>query len=238
MRHSTKRPRSLVSRCLATLLGGGLAIACGTSGTDEPPTAPRPGELGEGEFLYECVSNDDPMCPSDLIPGEFPERIVTGGEFDVSFEITDPDETQSAVTVRSGSETYIEETSGAFRAVQAGMGVLLARRTVDAATLDFVHLTIVDLESLEITQPGGNPPQVVMQEDETQELRATPSAGSGMVLGGAVPITWSSSDETVIQPIDASPTAFMTVAAGVAGEATITAEAEGQTAELTITVEP
>jgi hypothetical protein len=221
------------------LAAAGSVLGCTIETGDDEVTEPdpRPGELGQGVFIYECVNNDDPVCPESLIAEQFPEQIATGSMFDISFEQTAQDAPQSAIDISSGSDTYISGVGDAFRANRAGVGVLLARRTVDGLTLDFVHLTIVDLVEIEITQPNTDAPLIVMHPNEEQELRATPMAENGMVLGGAVDFVWSSSDESVVQPVLASPSAFMLVVAGVAGQAVLTVEAEGQSAELTITVQ-
>jgi hypothetical protein len=221
------------------LVAVGSVLGCTIETGDEagPESDPRPGELGQGVFIYECVNNDDPVCPDALMADTFPEQVATGSIFDVSFEQTAPDAPQSAIEISSGSDTYISDLGTAFRANQAGWGVLLARRTVDGLTLDILHLTIVDLAEIEITQPNSDAPLIVMQADQEQELRATPMADNGMVLGGALDFTWTSSDASVVQPMLASPSAFMRIVAGIAGQATLTVEAEGQSAQLDITVQ-
>ena len=109
---------------------------------------------------------------------------------------------------------------------------------IDGLVLDFLHLGIVDLVEIEITRPDGDSPHIVMQPGEEQDLRATPLADGGSVLGGALDFTWTSSDDSVLRPILASPTAVMTVRAVAEGEATLTVEAEEQSHELAITVQP
>ena len=137
---------------------------------ESEPEPDRPGELGGGDFRYACVNHDDPVCPAALEAEEFPDQIGVGSLFDVSFvPVSDSDEPQSAVEVSSGSETYISDVGDAFRANQAGLGVLIARRTVDTVAVDFLHVTLAEVGSNQISGADGSTPRVLMAPDEEQE---------------------------------------------------------------------
>ena len=219
------------------VLASVVCLGCGDAGTTEAGSeeeTPEPVELANGDFIYECVNNDDLMCPEELVAEAFPEQVAVGARFDATF--VPAEETESAIEIRSGSSAYIARAGQAFRAEQAGRGVLLARRASDGAALGFVHLVLADLAELSIQQRSGDPALIVMVADEQQALRVVPLGAGGKPLGGAIDYTWTSSDETVLQPMVASPSALMTVLARGAGDATLTVTAGTQSAQISITV--
>lgn len=65
------------------LLIGGCFDSCDGDGSYDP--TPGPGELGNGDFHYHCISDDDPACTTGTTVANFPARVAVGGRFELTY---------------------------------------------------------------------------------------------------------------------------------------------------------
>ncbi|MCA9711988.1 MAG: hypothetical protein KDK70_39495 [Myxococcales bacterium] len=194
-RRRRQRRREWIAASLLAL--GGCASTCGDS--SDPGAI---GELGNGRFLYECGGTSDPVCEFTE-PGEtFPQCIALGGIFDLEYQLLDGSALENDFDL--DPVLYVESINqGFFR----GTDDFEARRTGEAAfvareseyVLDLIHLRIVEPDDFDIvTRDPAEPTQeVTIEAGSTEVYRVFPRSVACEQLGGAVPITANSSDETV-----------------------------------------
>src|SRR5690606_18059723 len=100
---STRSPRPLL--LVAVLALGGCLDDCG--GDDPYDPQPGPGELGNGDFHYRCISDGDPACASGSSVGEFPARVAVGGRFKLDYTWNDDDSATPPPGLRSAASARL-----------------------------------------------------------------------------------------------------------------------------------
>ncbi|MEM9462806.1 MAG: hypothetical protein AAGF11_52180 [Myxococcota bacterium] len=176
---------------------GGCASTCGD--TSDPGAI---GELGNGRFLYQCTSDSDPVCEFSDPGPEFPECIALGGQFDLEYELLDPDALDSdlaldpVIYVESISQDFFRGTDD-FEAVRTGEAAFVIRESEHV--LDLIHLTILEPDDFDIfTRDPAEPTQAVtISVGDTQSFRVFPRHSACDQLGGGIPITANSSDTAI-----------------------------------------
>jgi hypothetical protein len=158
------------------------------------------------------------MCPSGGAAAQFPDAIATSARFDVSYQLF---EDGSDAQVSSAASSLIETNGTAFRALRSGVGALMARRTADGVTVDFTHLSILDIAEIEVRGDSGDPVSLVMDVGVLQNLVAQPLDETAAVLAGAAFFQWTVSDPAVLTLELASGTGRMSVRAASPGTATL-----------------
>lgn len=202
------------------------------------------GELGAGKFRYECVTSNDPVCPSGSDAEDFPDRIGAGGVFDVEFKKfrghTDP----SDFSIDPVAPAIVARDLSSLRAVAPGTVALLARDIGNNRIVDLVHVVVTRVEALRIERLGASistsEGDVIRQSlavGDREVLRAIPLDSDGIVAAGSRDFDWSSSDETIVELSQSSPSATMTLEARDAGTATIVVATADIEARLEILVE-
>lgn len=176
----------------AALCSVGCASNCGGSATRTDVVS---GELGNGEFTYECLGRSDAACPplsSDDEPPPFPDCLVRGGRFDLSYVLTD----DSAIA-QDGPTPTLGLTAASY-AFFGNDRPFVARRTGRAAVLvengeyvvDLLHLDTVEPTAIELVTGTGQSVEdrVVLEQGEQLSIVALPQAELCFVPGGSLPL--------------------------------------------------
>lgn len=190
------RPRALLAPLsLVVVLG-----ACHGSSS----SAKTVGELGNGEFIYECVNPNDGACESvaEDVAGEavFPECILLGGQFEMSYELHEfdavDDDFDLFIYVESASQSFFAG-NGRYRADRVGRAAMLARE--GDQVIDIIHLDIVEAEGIVVKDILGRtvegPVEVI--EGRSVALDVFPLRLGCVPLGGGGTVTATSREPDV-----------------------------------------
>lgn len=251
----TKEPQMQTHSISLSLVSALLLSGCagGTSG-----------ELGVGQFFYECGESDfvcfevqglGSWLPIDLASDQnepFPEFVAVGAEFDVTFNVTerlfaDDDEERTSVAEPASPEMLMASDSH-FTALTAGVTSIVARAE-SGNTFDFLYVELVPIMDIEVRV---REPEVGIVEHSVETTlmldagaRVTvdlaPVGARGQALGGGV--QWAATvDDPDVATVDVTSAfetdgglTFTLVAQGE-GQATLTLEMEdySETIELTV----
>lgn len=203
------------------------------------------GNLGNGAFAYNCVSTDDPACPtsSDLQigspPATFPAALANGAHFKVTYTANDSAKGGNP-SVKPVAPEYLSALSadGSFTALKPGADALVARSSVDGLVFDFTDIIISPISSLGVTTTDGQPLPTTfdLSTGGTKTLLATALGPRSEKLAGSVDYTWKSSDDTIVHLEEGNPTAHVDVDGVKAGTATLTVTQGTMTVTIPITV--
>jgi hypothetical protein len=214
------------------LLASTLSACASTCGGDD--TGPSTlGELGNGRFIYDCVSATDPVCAPGSAEMDVPSCIAVNASFGMTFDLSDDaavddGELDQFIFVESGNDAFVGGT-GPFTALRAGRVAMLARE--DAQVVDFIHLNLVVPETLELLHEGDEVSGTTFElgVGDIVSLDARASDPDCTILGGAVDLSAESSDDDVASAlvVDAGVqivavgrgTAMVTVRAGAIEQA-------------------
>ena len=223
----TSHPR--LSRALA------LVGLCALGGcTDDPYNpVPGPGELGNGEFNYVCLTDDDPACPVGPGVGNFPARFALGGRFGLQYDWDDAG--KPPADLRSAAPARLKLAGEVFTALADGYTGVLALRS-DGSVGDLIHVLV------------STPTRVAVQVDRIdyaeynavagQEIRfhAVARDDDAYDLAGALEFTWQVDDPAVAELIGTKGAhAFVRMLAP--GTTTLRASLGDLTQEATLLVE-
>lgn len=212
---------------------GGCASTCGDS--SDPGAI---GELGNGRFLYQCTSDSDPVCEFSDPGPEFPDCIALGGRFDLEYELLDPGALESdleldpVIYVESVNQDFFRGTDD-FEARRTGEAAFIIRES--EYVLDLIHLPILEPDDFDIvTRDPAEPTQAVTVEvGDSVAYRVFPRHSQCEQLGGGVPITATSSDETIAST---SGGEVLRIVAQAEGTAVIRVQVGALEKMLTVTV--
>lgn len=193
--------------CLAAAALAGVLGGCG-GGSDPitPPVQETSGLLGNGDFRWDCVNSADPTCGT----GEFPTWVALGARFDLEFSPdADVPNDLGEVSLEPVSPTRLAAEGVAFAGRETGEVSMVAM--AGGYVLDYVPLTFVPVDDLELGQPSDEAcdydydhdgacdgtgmvavdPPVALVLGEVVEVRARP-LGRGFDLAGALEYEWES----------------------------------------------
>lgn len=173
--------------------GLGCASTCGdpTSTTDAVL-----GELGNGDFRFECLQRTDAACPPQATndtPPPFPDCVVTGARFDLSYTLVDHSVISEDIPDRTlGLTAASTDFFGDYRPFQArrsGRAAVLVHS--GAQVVDLLHLDIVDATQIAFVTSTGESidDQVQLAQGEQLTIFAHPEAEGCYVPGGSLPLS-------------------------------------------------
>lgn len=205
-----KRPTSLgPPRRPRWLAVGLLAIAGCSDSCNESTQQGAIGELGNGDFLYACGGTSDPACEhsaDDDVVDYFPECIALGSTFDLEYRLLDDsalelDAIDPVLYVESVNQGFFRGTDD-FEALRVGEAAFVVRES--QRVLDLIHLAIVEPDGMEVLarDPATPVAELELPVGDTEQLRVFPRSSTCDQLGGAIPITASSSDDAVASTSD------------------------------------
>jgi len=189
------RWRERLAPLLLTLVG--CASTCGDS--SQPGAI---GELGNGNFLYECGGTSDPVCEFSEFGEMFPECIALGGQFDLEYRLLDGSalgddiEIDPVLYIESVNQSFFEGVDE-FSAQRIGEAAFIVRESEHV--LDLIHMNIVEIDDFDIADrdPATPTDTIDISLGETQTYRVFPRSFSCAQIGGAVPVDAESSDEAI-----------------------------------------
>src|SRR5262245_14572784 len=119
--------RTSYTRSRPVLLAGLLALggcfdSCGDGSSYDPQ--PGPGELGNGDFHYNCISDDDPACVGGAGVANFPARVAVGGQFALTYTWND-DASQPPPDLRTSAPERLRYQGGVFTPLADGYTAVL-----------------------------------------------------------------------------------------------------------------
>jgi hypothetical protein len=241
-RNSTREARTMkdalndrsrwVKVCLA------VTALFGTACDQDAEKNETPGELGKGVFRYLCVDTEDEACGGAEIASEFPNSVATNSSFDLAYDPFDTQSVGSAFVIEPVAEKFASPTGDGFRAHTAGTTAFLARQTSDGALVDFVHLRISNVSSLEVVDADGSALATTLNVGEEHSLQVSALDADDSVLAGASSYAWTTSDPGVLSLGLVSDGREMEIGAVAPGTAELSVETSGVAKTISFTVKP
>ncbi len=238
---------SLVDRAvpwavLPRLAAVAALCASGCSFVDDGGTE---GELGNGNFFYDCVGPQDIWCTQynpdpNVVAFEEPEvpgSFVVGAAFALDFQVAEPDDSGSLdVDVECAVDGF--ERDRHFVPTRPGWYAFIAERS-DGVVVDVIHVLVSVPTRIDIGA-GGLPLEPALPVEAPTDIAAIPLGTNDEVLFGAFPATWASSDEDIVTV--ESPIAPGTPASGAlarlvpqaTGDAVVTVTVAGVSREIEV----
>jgi hypothetical protein len=221
-------PRALLLAGLCA--AGGCLDDCGGSGDYDPQ--PGPGELGNGEFHYYCLTDDDPACSDGPGVGDFPARVAVGGRFRLTY--TWDDAAQPAPTLRSSVPERLAVDDDTFTPLAAGFTAVLA--VVGNSDIgDLIHLHAGDPERLAVQVDRVDYVDYELAEGAEVRFAAIARDDDDYILAGALAVTFTLDDPTVAEFVGGTG-AHTVVRALAPGQTVLRATLGALTTEVALTV--
>ncbi|HEU4406582.1 MAG TPA: hypothetical protein VFS43_15050 [Polyangiaceae bacterium] len=257
MNTSLRRARASALGRPARLTAAAAAFAalagCDASDYDQSRVE---GELGRGDFNYECISPADVACEyrctlftcqasaTNERASVFPSRVAVGGLFALTY-VHEGADASSRYRVVPASPSWVDTPAGANPSVASAAETFVAKRAGQLAFLarnqagqvaDLLHVEFVPLDHLEVNDFGAVTAAVKLSPGESINLQAYPQGVDGRSLGGALSYAWSSSDEAVAAVAVGSASDRVKIEAKAEGTATVRVAVGEVTREVSIEV--
>lgn len=192
---------------LVSAMGMGMTTV-GCSGGDVAGTL---GQLGEGVFRYECVEDSDARCnqtsavdtfevSSDIgVDPELPTAVAVGARFDLTYVgDTVTDDGEFLIVDVEPARNDLVTHSGGFVIEAAGTFAFLARNGPKRIVTDFVHVDAFVATALDVWHLEQKVSSVTLDFGQETEMAVVAVSDGGIALAGALPVTWSSSDASIL----------------------------------------
>lgn len=213
----------------------GLAVAFTLAVIGCVPSTP--GELGAGQFTYECVDGAyDSVCADSFSDqSNVPAKVVVGAPFEVVFWSSDSTEPGQSVVI-SASPAILADQGSTYEFASPGFAAILAREP-SGTVVDFLHVRGVPLDHLTLYAEGKPAPSIIdMEVGHSLAFTVEPMDDAESILAGAIDFTWSvSADTAVVQPNDFSLNGA-TLVANAPGTIQLNVTAAGKAATVQINV--
>jgi hypothetical protein len=215
------------------------------------------GELGRGDFKYECVSPADVACEfrctlfdceasaTNERASVFPTRVAVGSLFALTY-VHAGEAASSRYRVVPASPSWVDSAAGSnpspgsaaetFVARRAGQLAFLARNQ-SGRVADLLHVGFAPLDHLEVNDFGAVTATAKLSPGDDINLQVYPQGQDGRVLGGSLSYAWASSDEAIASVTVGSASDRIKVEAKAAGTATVRVSVGEISREVAIVVE-
>jgi hypothetical protein len=236
---SVDRRTLLSCQALCALLIG--LAACGDDGTI--------GDLENGSFGYNCLTDRDPICgPDKAFPvGELrsmPNTIAVGGMFGVAFAASSSAAQDGSALVQPVSNDLLSGGAAfepTFTALKPGFAGRLAVR--GSVVVDVIHVQLVPIHHARIDAQAGTSgsavigaPSVTVGNSVLVELSAAAADEDGATLAGSLDYAWSSDDPAIAEILSNTLTDEITVRGGQPGETQVRVTIGGVEGAISIVV--
>jgi hypothetical protein len=220
----------------------GVIAACGSAG----PVG-RVGNLGNGTFQYQCLTDQDPACPEgqktlqgcNVTPGItvpagtqcFPSSVAVNGRFRLNYA-SDPSVQGVGNPVLKVVETARMAAlgDGTLKGLKTGYVGVYSQSTVDSTLIDYTLIRVSPIAKVTIVDPAtkiGVGPQETIAASQSKLYSLIAQDDSELPLAGAIEsYVWETSDPTIVALGDNANSATMHLNAVKTGKATITAYAD------------
>ncbi len=225
-----------LSFALILALGAQVGTGCILNeNTDDRPA--RPGELGEGDFLYVCVGDSDPLCAEGSVATTFPERIAVGGRFGLDFNPNDSFRSDGvALRIEAPNDTVVRRELDTFTIEQAGYQVFLAVSN-ESEVVDLQHIRAANIERISVrTMDSQDLDTIELALGESITVYAIPQDRLRSELAGSLDYAWSTADPSIAEVASVDEDFDVTIEAVSEGITTLVIQAAGFTQEVSIEV--
>ncbi|MCK6586406.1 MAG: Ig-like domain-containing protein [Polyangiaceae bacterium] len=200
--------------------------ACGDDGTM--------GELENGSFGYNCLTDRDPMCgPDEAFPvGELrtmPTTVAVGGTFGVAFRASSSAAQQGSALIQPVSSDLLAGGAGyepTLTAMKPGYAGLLALR--GSSVVDMIHVRLVPIHHVRIDALTGTSGSATIGANSVSigngaltDLTAGAADEAGQILAGSLDYAWTSDDPSIAEILSSPSTDEITIRGGQPGETTV-----------------
>lgn len=195
------------------------------------------GELGAGQFTYECKEETyDAACADSLSnQSNMPAKVAVGAPFEVVFWSGDSTEPgQSAVI--SASQSILARQGQSFVFAKPGFGAILAREP-SGTVVDFLHVKGAPVDHLTLFEAGKLVPDTLeMALNDTLVLYVEPMDATESVLAGAIDLVWSVNGAAVKLEADPYDKNVTTLVANDPGSVQVSVTGAGVAATVQVNV--
>ncbi len=212
------------------LLAAALALGACSSKADSPSY--KPGELGNGGFVFTC--DDSVACNKFNAAAQFPNVVAQSATFKVRYvprdaKTNDPG-SGAGVTVSPVGTTYLSTGADGLVGLKGGIGTITARNA-QGSLVEFTTIKIEKPDAIVVYDgeyTGTTTPvtidKVRLKVGQPKTLRAL-SRRAGRDLAGMLNYQWSTENEAVVR-VDGTTqsTGKITIVGNAAGSTTITVE--------------
>jgi hypothetical protein len=207
------------------------------------------GQLGHGEFFYQCAGSGDIACDANkgqldidieitsASGSKLPRGIAVGAPFQLSFQ-GNHDLNVADTTLVSASPTLAPQSDLGF-AIEKPVTVSFLAKRSGGRISDFIDITAEEVDTVHAFSAGITVSKLTLSTGEDHLVGAYARGQSGTPLSGSLIWGWSSSDSTVvaIAPDYESSTANeIIVHAAGPGSATLTIRTDGKSLAVPLTV--
>lgn len=221
----------------------GLVLA-GCTDSPQDPNPSGSGELGVGTFTYLCRSEGDFTCPLGQTTAAFPATFALGGRFGLSYawksevdHINEP-----LPTLQSAAPEQLGFGGDTFTSLAAGWSAVLAV-TGNSEVVDLIHAPIHAVDDLRLVDADFLPAlapltELVLPLHDSPYVQLVPLDVDDGPLAGAVDVTWTIADESVLYIMSGHGTGRVHLEASGMGETTLTATLGDKQITIPVTVDP
>ena len=211
-----------------------IALACGEY--QPPPTSQ--GELGRGDFTYQCAGQTDPLCPEGSTwATAFPQALAVGGAFSLAYQYDSAHAGDPLPILTTASPSRLANDSGVFTGLVAGYTAILAV-TGTSAVIDLKHIRFEVVDHLALTVDGvlaGD--SIVLRVGDLLPVVAEARSRQDLVLAGSLPYAWTIQDPLVASISGSSADDKVFVQANAIGETSLKIVAGDHVVDVPIYVE-
>jgi hypothetical protein len=216
-------------RALALIACVGLSTLAGGCPEDEDLPGER-GDLGVGNFVYQCVGVTDTACTGDA--AVLPQALAVGSRFNMTFAVR----SGASPLVISPATDIVRREDGAFMVLQSGVFPLLAV-TGSNEVVDIKHLQAAAIAEVRVQKPKELPvASLTLSPGDAVTLSAVPFDVRGVQLGGGLVYGWRSSDDARLSIETLPQLNAVRVRARAAGRATLMVDVTGKTFSVSVQV--
>jgi hypothetical protein len=232
-----RRIAVLAGLALATFAASGCAPFGGTEG-----------QLGHGEFFYQCAGDGDIACDAnkDQLDVEItstngaklPRGIAVGAPFKLTFQ-GNHDLNVADTTLISASPRLAPESDLGF-AIEKPVTVSFLAQRSGGRISDFIDITAEEVDTIGAFHDGVPVTKLSLASGQSHGIGAYARGASGTPLSGALIWGWSSSDSNVVAvapDYEGSTANEIFVHAAGPGFATLTIRTNGKSLALPVTVD-
>lgn len=201
--------------------------ACG------PVEQRQEGELGQGEFIYECANSAaDLQCDAYTDPEAFPQHMAVGSRMILRYEANKG----STGGVAPASPDFAEsEGNGRFKLLKTGQIAFIARAFGEV--VDFIHLDVRPIADVVVFDAEGTRQRALdLKAGQDLDLWARVVDDRQIRLSGALTYAWAVEHPAVAEISGDEGDGQITLKPLAVGESTVSIEIEGQIFELPLTV--
>jgi hypothetical protein len=195
------------------------------------------GELGAGQFTYECKDEGYDAACADSVSNQsdMPAKVALDAPFEVFFWSGDSTEPGQSIVI-SASQSILAGQGQGFVFTKPGHAAVIAREP-SGTVVDFLHLQGTPVDHLTFFEAGKLVPETLeMQLNDTLVLYVEPMDATESILAGAIELVWSVNGEAVALEADPWDKNVTTLVANEPGSVQVSVTGAGVAATVQVNV--